>query len=190
MSIKCLQNVARKVIIRVWKTIKLWKSHNKCFSFREETGMKKDGKYSATQIAEWFLYYNRIMMTDYDAEYISNLKLQKLLYYAQGCYTALRDNVLFNDPIVAWAHGPVVEEVYQKYKSNKANGINYSKTFDIEIDKDTETILKEVYDAFGKYSAWGLRNMTHSETPWKETNQNDEIDINSIKKYFKENYIS
>lgn len=65
-------------------------------------------KYSALDIAEWFLYYNRSIMEEYDAEYISNLKLQKLLYYAQGCYLALRDKSLFCDNILAWKHGPVV----------------------------------------------------------------------------------
>lgn len=152
--------------------------------------MENKGKYSASQIAEWFLFYNRTMIDEYDADYISNLKLQKLLYYAQGCYVALRDNVLFDDPIVAWTHGPVVESVYQEYKSNKANGIKYDKSFGVKIDEDTEIILKEVYDAFGKFSAWGLRNMTHSEKPWKDTKQSDVISVEKIKDYFKENYIS
>lgn len=145
--------------------------------------------YSANQIAEWFLFYNRIMMEEYDADSISNLKLQKLLYYAQGCFLALRDKPLFNEKILAWKHGPAINEVYQKYKINKSNGIPYNNTYTGDIDSDTVSILKQVYEAFGQYSAWGLRNMTHEETPWKETEQSEEISLASIKSYFKEHYV-
>ena len=40
--------------------------------------------YRAEDIAEWFLNKNRIQMNFEDSEYITNLKLQKLLYYAQA----------------------------------------------------------------------------------------------------------
>lgn len=150
----------------------------------------KKAKYSANQIAEWFLYYNRMMMQEADADTISNLKLQKLLYYAQGCYLALRDTTLFDEKILAWKHGPAINEIYQKYKSYGSNGIRYIKTFNENIDDDTENILKQVYEEFGQYSAWGLRNMTHNETPWIETVQSSEIKLDSIKNYFKDTYIS
>lgn len=44
--------------------------------------MSKEAKYSALQIAEWFLNFNRKQMNEEDAEYITNLKLQKLLLYS------------------------------------------------------------------------------------------------------------
>lgn len=46
-------------------------------------------KYKAFDIAEWFLLYNNYIMGESDADLITNLKLQKLLYYAQGCYLAI-----------------------------------------------------------------------------------------------------
>lgn len=147
-------------------------------------------KMSAKDVAKWFLAYNREMMNEGDAEYISNLKLQKLLYYAQGCFLALRDQALFDDPIVAWKHGPVVENVYHLYKENGANGIVFDEKFDFsKIDDDVETILEEVYDVFGQYSAWKLRNMIHNETPWKSTNQNSIIPNETIKDYFLKEYV-
>lgn len=48
--------------------------------------MEREGLYKASLIAKWFLYYNQITMDQEDADLISNLKLQKLLYYAQGCF--------------------------------------------------------------------------------------------------------
>lgn len=152
--------------------------------------MKERGeKYSALTIAKWFLYYNEKILEAEDADAISNLKLQKLLYYAQGCFLGLKNKPLFDEHIVNWAHGPVVEEVYYAYRNNGSNGIEYDGTYDYSIDKETEAILEEVYKTFGKYSAWGLRNMTHEEDPWKNTVRNQIIPNSAIMRYFKEHYI-
>ena len=146
--------------------------------------------YEAKDIAKWFLAYNDKVEIDGESEYISNLKLQKLLYYAQGTYMAITDKRLFKDDMKAWKHGPVVESVYHEYCDNGARGIKEYEEFDLEsIDKETRSILEEVYDVFGQYSAWKLRNMTHEEDPWKNTQQNSVIPLESIKNYFLENYI-
>lgn len=146
--------------------------------------------YSALEIAKWFLAENKVRMIDGDAEYITHLKLQKLLYYAQGCYYATKDVLLFKENILAWEHGPVVNEVYQVYKEYKSNPIIFEEEYDLSsIDDETSGILKEVFDVFGQYSAWKLREMTHSETPWKTTQKDNVIDVEKIKVYFKENYI-
>ena len=42
----------------------------------------------------------------------------------------------------------------------------------------------------GKYSAWGLRNMTHQEDPWLKTQRNEEIPLPLIKDYFEKTYIT
>ncbi|MCU6786400.1 Panacea domain-containing protein [Aedoeadaptatus acetigenes] len=149
-----------------------------------------DGVYSANDIANWFLNYNFQLreFEDEDTDNISNLKLQKLLYYAQGTFLAIHNQKLFNDPIVAWKHGPVVESVYQNFKSYGASGIDQFQ--EVKLDDETVDLLIEVYDVFGKYSAWGLREMTHQEDPWKNTNQSDVIDPRLIKKYFEEHYVS
>lgn len=148
-------------------------------------------KHTASQIAKWFLAHNRMVSYDEGAEYISNLKLQKLLYYAQGCSLALYGEPLFDDPIVAWQHGPVVESVYHEYKSNGANGIPFEDDFDFTRFTQRENeLLDEVYDTFGQYSAWKLRNMTHNETPWRVTELNDEIDQGIICEFFKQEYLA
>lgn len=153
---------------------------------------------SAFDVARWFLGENRkrIENVDYedseheDVEYITNLKLQKLLYYAQGSYLAMFDEPLFEESIEAWRHGPVVPQVYHKYKHFGSNGINEpDEDYNTNFDMKTESLLREVYDTFGIYSAWKLRDMTHQETPWKETKINNVIDLGSIKTYFQENYI-
>ncbi|HSX79064.1 MAG TPA: type II toxin-antitoxin system antitoxin SocA domain-containing protein, partial [Candidatus Saccharimonadia bacterium] len=55
-------------------------------------------------VAQYFL-----AKADEDAgDLMSNLKLQKLVYYAQGFALALLDKPLFPQCIEAWIHGPVV----------------------------------------------------------------------------------
>lgn len=147
-------------------------------------------KHTASQVAKWFLAHNRITADEEGGEYISNLKLQKLLYYAQGCFLAVTDQPLFNDAIVAWQHGPVVESVYHQYKKNGAEGIPFDEDFDFsDFTDDENDLLTQVYNIFGQYSAWKLRNMTHNETPWQETAQNAVIPIEKIKEYFKKEYL-
>lgn len=146
--------------------------------------------YKALDIANWFLQYNDYLSNceNEDTDLISNLKLQKLLYYAQGCYLAVYDKKLFDEDIVAWRHGPVIESIYRYFKEYGSKGID---EFDaVIIDNDTSSLLEDVYKVFGKYSAWGLRQMTHGETPWQSTEINCVIDPEVIKKYFKENYVT
>lgn len=146
--------------------------------------------HSASEVARWFLSRNNQKVLEDGGELISNLKLQKLLYYAQGTYLAITDTKLFNDPIVAWQHGPVVQNVYNEYRVNGSNGIENFEPIDLNnFDEETNEILEAVYQNFGQYSAWKLREKTHNETPWKETKRNDEIKTESIKEYFLKEYI-
>ena len=69
-------------------------------------------KYSIEDIADFFL---KIVDRESDST-ITPLKLQKILYYAQGYYLAINDVELFPEEFQAWTHGPVNEEIYIKYK--------------------------------------------------------------------------
>lgn len=140
--------------------------------------------FKVEDIADWFLNENRKQMNFEDSEYITNLKLQKLLYYAQGFYLAKKNTPLFKEEFLAWEHGPVIRKIYDKYKTNGSKGIEYDEDFIANIDEQTETILQYVYDEYGKYTAWKLRDMTHEETPWKTTPRNEVISKEKIKEYF------
>lgn len=147
--------------------------------------------HTASDVAKWILRYNNMKAIIDDAEDMSNLKLQKLLYYSQGIFLAMTDKTLFPDDIVAWEHGPVVECVYHEYKSYGRIGITYSDLLEpTEVYTDEEeNILMQVYDCFGQYSAWGLRNMTHKETPWLSNKKNHVIPVDVIKNYFEKHYV-
>ena len=113
------------------------------------------------------------------AEYTSRLKLLKLLYYVQGYHLAMFDAPLFNDKIEAWLHGPVVRSVW-----------NWAKNYgDEAMQKEAQQIklISEVLEIYNKYSAYGLRDKTHTEMPWLsayEKDKNNEITQNSLKEFF------
>lgn len=120
--------------------------------------------YTAFDIANYFLFKARA-----DEELISNLKLQKLVYYAQGLHLAEEGAPLFDEIIAAWTYGPVVLQLYDKYKKYKALGIPADKLFDPNcIDSDTKEFLDEVYTVFGQFSALRLKDLTHSDKCWKD----------------------
>lgn len=82
------------------------------------------------EIARWFLLRNNIeQQKDECIEFISNLKLQKLLYYAQGIHLAVTGEILFEEDVLAWKSGPVVQEVYDMYKVNKAETIKINREY-------------------------------------------------------------
>lgn len=123
----------------------------------------------ARQVAEYFL-----SLSDPDVgDIISHLKLQKLLYYAQGFYLAIEGKRLFTENIYAWQHGPVVEELWYEYKKYGSAPIPVPDEIDFDIfTNDEQELLDEVYSVFGQYSAWRLKDMTHGEPPWQNTPRN------------------
>jgi uncharacterized phage-associated protein len=100
-------------------------------------------------------------------EPVSNLKLQKLLYYAQAWNLALRDQPLFDDRIEAWVHGPAVPPVYGFYKGWAWKPIQDDPGLEsIDFNEDVKRHLDEVMSAYGTMGAYELEKLTHSEMPW------------------------
>lgn len=131
-----------------------------------------------------------IARTDLEhGELISNLKLQKLLYYIQGYFIAVFDKQLFDNDIEAWQYGPVVREMYNHFKDNGASSIKIDKNAPIaKLNNDEESLFNEVLNEYGQYSAIKLMNMTHEELPWVKTfNENPQgvISVELMKEYFK-----
>lgn len=118
---------------------------------------------------------------------ITNLKLQKLVYYAQGFYGAIFEQPLFTNDIQAWSHGPVVPDLYHQYKTNGRTRIDYQGEFNSDsLTPEEYELVEEVYGVFGQFSAWKLRDMTHEEEPWLNHEKHaDVIPFDEIKEYFK-----
>lgn len=135
-----------------------------------------------TQIADYFLKKTHPEFGDS----ISNLKLQKMVYYAQGFHLAMYDKPLFDEPVIAWEHGPVIESLYHRYKDYGAGELPQPESVNLaNYTEEQIELLDEVYEVYGQFSAWKLRNMTHSEKPWLETNRNQVISNEAMKDFFK-----
>lgn len=133
------------------------------------------------EVAEYFLW----RACQEDNELISNLKLQKLLYYAQGYCLARLGRPLFDAPIEAWEHGPVVSEVYRTYKQYGKSALPCPPNFRVEKFRSQEQfVVDEVYAIFSPFSAWKLREMTHSEPLWQKTKNGDVIGVTQLKEFF------
>jgi|ERR1051325_8536095 uncharacterized phage-associated protein len=96
---------------------------------------------------------------------ITNLKLQKLLYYIQGWHLGLYEKPLFEEDFQAWVHGPVQPAIYGEYKSYRWNPISEDIP-DIQFPDAVKTHIDEVLETFGPETAYSLERMTHHEEPW------------------------
>ena len=120
------------------------------------------------------------------AEPINNLKLQKLCYYAQGVALAKLQRPLFFEDIEHWQHGPVVPTLWREYRQFGSNPIpppEFPLDFKM-FDSETRWVLDSVMRTYGRLSAWDLRNMTHTEPPWRNTPDSSPITHQKIRTYF------
>ena len=120
-------------------------------------------------------------------EYITNLKLQKLLYYVQAMSLKIFGKKAFKEKILAWSYGPVVNEVYQLYKQNHSMNIDSELSIK-NVSSGLYKIIEEVVNCYGSIEANKLIDYTHEEEPWIKTEINKEIDIDLIKDYFNKVY--
>ena len=122
---------------------------------------------------------------------ITNLKLQKILYYIQG-YCLRRNNApAFFECIYRWPYGPVVPEVYFNYNSSRAKAIpelpdeyvsRLSKVF--KKDRATTRVIDDVIMKSYTLTAAQMVEMTHKEEPWMQTRDSAIISLEAIASYF------
>lgn len=138
--------------------------------------------------------------------YITNLRLQKILYFVQMEFI-FRGRVCFNDKMEAWDYGPVIPTVYRRFKYNGASNINKIKycyddseglwnlkrtpySEDILPKEDREIIDTVVEECHG-FTTSDLVRISHSQSPWKDAvgKYNNEITKESIEKFIKNNQV-
>lgn len=118
---------------------------------------------------------------------ITNLQLQKILYFAYVQYLLTFDKKLFGEAIEKWQYGPVIPEVYHAFKDYGFYKINEPKQqFDVEFingklqlneqpfdpsllehDDQTLTLINKVIHRWIKIPAFELVEITHAEPMWK-----------------------
>ena len=141
-------------------------------------------RYHAMNVADYVISYSN----DHNMP-ISNLKLQKLLYYIQAASLVETGNPAFTDKITAWRYGPVVESVYYAYRIHINKNIDHPTERDDppqEIRTSDQLVFKKVINSYKKYDSFAMVRKTHSEKPWREVSsrKGNEITVESIKEYY------
>ncbi|MFA8299148.1 MAG: Panacea domain-containing protein [Hyphomicrobiales bacterium] len=120
-----------------------------------------------------------IAKSDNFGDLITNKKLQKLLYYIEAWFLVHIDSIIDED-FEAWIHGPVIPNVYHKYKEfgyspikikyqNNEDSSGFIKEFEQlnELDDSAIELINLVLTKYGELSSQQLELLSHSEDPWK-----------------------
>ena len=132
---------------------------------------------------------NKLLLkaTEYDGgELMSNMKLQKMLYYQQGYHLAAFGTPLFSEEVEAWMYGPVVPCVYEHFKKFGAGGIIPETQTPTLVAEEEEALFYDVFNAYINFSALGLMEKTHNESPWLSTPRGvgNVISKDKMRRYF------
>src|ERR1043165_5227292 len=101
------------------------------------------------------------------------MKLQKLVYYSQAWHLVWTDGAeqLFDEPVRAWANGPVVHELYDQHRGRlrlQPGDISGDPNRLLPAERET---INEVIAAYRDKSAQWLSELTHHEAPCREARE-------------------
>tara|TARA_Y100000815_G_scaffold226694_5_gene214868 strand:- start:9997 stop:10506 length:510 start_codon:yes stop_codon:yes gene_type:complete len=140
---------------------------------------------TAMAVANWFLEKS---WSEPDVPPCDQLKLYKLVYFAQAWFLANFDKPLFEEDIEAWPHGPVVRDLYIEFKDFGRDPITKlgtrleSRGGEFEVvtpkhDGSLDGFLQVVWDNYKKYKGTRLSNATHARgEPWEIVSRHYDLD--------------
>src|SRR5262249_45294636 len=125
---------------------------------------RRKGLAPALDVARYLVY---LATCEPEPDFLSHLRLQKLLYYVQGWSLALRNRPMFDERIEAWAHGPLVRDVscvLSGYGDRPIvlNDIGLPE----KLVEEEMGFIESVWESYKQFSAISLRAMSHKEQPW------------------------
>ena len=96
-------------------------------------------------------------------ERIDEMKLHKLLYFAQREKLIRTGEALFDGEFYGWRFGPVVPEIRGAYQNDTFRPVSRE-----ELGADGE-ILDAVFESYAGKDSWSLSRLTHGEICWKKS---------------------
>lgn len=93
-------------------------------------------------------------------EVIDDMKLQKLLYFAQRESLALTNAPLFDGEFEGWKYGPVCREIRG---SITPDGIIDA---DSDVSFECKYIINNIIQEYGSLASWKLSQLSHKEVSW------------------------
>ena len=120
-------------------------------------------------------------------EPMTNLRIQKMLYFAQAHHLQRHGTPLFEEDMKAWDLGPVVPTLYYYYNvygRDSIMDVHSSFSLDNFTDDELETLI-DVLRKYGKMKTSELVNLSHIPGgPWDMTAHNGTIEKKAIKQAF------
>ena len=116
---------------------------------------------------------------------ITNLKLQKILYYFKGYFLKYFNEEIFLDDIYCWQYGPVVPSAYYRFSRYGSQFLPASESGNVYFDSDHLKLAQDIIDKCEKYKTSELVEKTHNELPWKSVQIGQKIPKNIISSFFK-----
>ena len=119
-------------------------------------------------IADWFL-----IRAAREGESLTQMKLQKFVYFAHGWHLGVYAEPLISDSIEAWQWGPVIKSLYDRYADYGSHGLPPPDGMQKNVDSRTDALLERIWDVYHRFTANELSAMTHNPgTPWMQMRQN------------------
>lgn len=139
--------------------------------------------YEALDVARYVINYENSQNRS-----VSNLRLQKLLYFIQAQFLVTNHRACFSDAMEAWDFGPVVPSVYHEYKAYGSSSLPQSLSQGtVNITGEDRSLINRMLDKCSHYSTTMLVSMTHRQQPWKdayERQYDNTISLRSMQAFF------
>lgn len=116
--------------------------------------------------------YNRYKSID--GECIDEMKLHKLLYFAQRESLIQRNEPLFAEVFYGWKFGPILKEIRKAYHDNA-----FAAVIPAEVIERIRPIMDKIFEEYAGKDSWSLSRLTHGEISWKNSRQGVPEDENS-----------
>lgn len=104
---------------------------------------------------------------------MDEMKMHKLMYFAQRESLIVDNMPLFNDEFKGWKYGPVLKKIRYEFRKNNP----FEKVLD-NVSPNTLNILKQVIKRYGNISSWTLSAITHDEFSWKFSREGIKSGVN------------
>ena len=123
-------------------------------------GVKYDltGSYRALEVAKYI-----VNKCSQEGKPVSNLQLQKILYYSQKYFLQNQKRALFSDEIEAWPFGPVVRSVYDYFCGFGSITIFYIQPDGSSIKKEDAKFIDAITEEKRLLDPWQMVNDTHQK---------------------------
>lgn len=143
-------------------------------------------------------YLLHLAATDREPSPITQMHLHKLLYFAQGWSLAVNERPLFEAGFEAWPHGPGLPELRPTFKQFGRTAISEDNADERGVtDLEDRLLLETIWRHYRRYSASGLRSLSHRQAPWADARRGESaeaggravISVDAIRAFFDLEYV-